>query len=76
MKINKSYDMCSRLVVSGIGNNNYDLVSDITRAEFAAIMVRALGLTSGSGNGGFSDVATATAVSVLIIRSPASRRWQ
>lgn len=51
-------DMGSRMVVTGIGNNNYNPSSDITRAEFAAIIVRALGLDPGTGNNSFSDVAS------------------
>jgi hypothetical protein len=49
-------DMGSRMVVSGIGNNNYAPDRAITRAEFAAIIVRALGLAPGTGKSGFSDV--------------------
>lgn len=50
-------DMGSRMVVTGIGNNNYAPDRNITRAEFAAIMVRALGLEPGTGTSGFGDVA-------------------
>lgn len=49
-------NMGSRMVVTGTGNNNYTPDIDITRAEFAAIMVRALGLELGSGVSGFNDV--------------------
>lgn len=49
-------DMGSRLVVSGIGNGNFGPDNDITRAEFAAIVVRALGLRAGTGENKFSDV--------------------
>jgi len=49
-------DMGSRLVVNGVGNNNYDPDRSITRAEFAAIMVKALGLEPGSGTNSFHDV--------------------
>jgi len=52
-------DMGSRLVVSGVGNNNYAPDRNIARAEFAAIMVRALGLEPGTGTNGFKDVASA-----------------
>ncbi len=51
-------NMGSRLVISGTGNNNFDPNRDITRAEFAAIMVRALGLTPDAGKNTFDDVAT------------------
>ncbi|MPN16247.1 Endo-1,4-beta-xylanase A [bioreactor metagenome] len=49
-------NMGSRIVVSGVGSNNYEPDRDITRAEFAAIMVRALGLEPGKGASGFDDV--------------------
>jgi disulfide oxidoreductase YuzD len=49
-------DMGARMVATGVGNNMYDPDSDITRAEFAAVMVRALGLSPGSGESGFDDV--------------------
>ncbi|MGE5404777.1 MAG: InlB B-repeat-containing protein [Candidatus Saccharibacteria bacterium] len=49
-------DMGSRMVVTGVGNNNFAPDRDITRAEFAAIVVRALGLAPGTGKNGFSDV--------------------
>ncbi|MEN6351581.1 MAG: S-layer homology domain-containing protein [Syntrophomonas sp.] len=51
-------DMGSRMVVSGVGNNNYAPDRDITRAEFAAIIVRALGLDTGKGATPFQDVKT------------------
>jgi len=49
-------DMGSRMVVSGVGNNMYEPNRDITRAEFAAIVVRSLGLKPGTGNNPFTDV--------------------
>jgi len=50
-------DMASRLVVSGVGEDKYEPDRDITRAEFAAIAVRALGLMrSGTGKDVFNDV--------------------
>lgn len=52
-------DMGSRMVVTGVGNNNYDPSRTMTRAEFAAIMVRALGLEPGTGASGFGDVNSA-----------------
>jgi len=51
-------DMGSRLVISGIGNDLYNPNQAITRAEFAEIMVRALGLKANSGAEPFSDVRT------------------
>jgi len=50
-------DMGSRMVVTGVGNNNYAPDRDMTRAEFATIMIRALGLEPGTGAAGFRDVA-------------------
>ncbi|MDD3394258.1 MAG: S-layer homology domain-containing protein, partial [Anaerotignum sp.] len=49
-------NMGSRTVVSGVGNNNYEPNRNVTRAEFAAIMVRALGLDTGLGKSSFNDV--------------------
>ena len=51
-------DMGSRMVVNGVGNNNYAPDRNMTRAEFAAIMIRALGLEAGTGASGFADVAS------------------
>ncbi|ODU54356.1 MAG: hypothetical protein ABT01_08725 [Clostridium sp. SCN 57-10] len=50
-------DMGSRMVVTGIGNGTYEPERSITRAEFAAIIVRALGLAQSEGESGFGDVA-------------------
>ena len=49
-------DMGSRMVVTGIGNGIYEPERSITRAEFAAIVVRALGLKRGTAESSFSDV--------------------
>lgn len=50
-------DMGSRLVVSGVGEDRFEPDRDITRAEFAAITVRALGLMRpGVGKDAFNDV--------------------
>lgn len=51
-------NMGSRMVIAGVGNNNFAPGRDITRAEFAAIIVRALGLAPESGKSSFSDVET------------------
>lgn len=51
-------DMASRLVVNGIGNDRYNPEGAVTRAEFAAILVRALGLPTTAQTTGFSDVAS------------------
>lgn len=50
-------NMGSRMVVTGVGSNNYAPDRNMTRAEFATIMVRALGLEPGTGASGFRDVA-------------------
>ncbi|MBY0203736.1 MULTISPECIES: S-layer homology domain-containing protein [Paenibacillus] len=49
-------DMSSRMIVSGVSNSNFEPDRSITRAEFAAIVVRALGLKPGEGSTGFRDV--------------------
>jgi len=49
-------DMGSRLVVKGKSDGLYDPDSAVTRAEFAAIVVRALGLKLESGKSPFKDV--------------------
>jgi len=49
-------DMGSRMIIEGIGNGLFDPDRDITRAEFAAIIVRALGLKPESEASFFSDV--------------------
>ena len=51
-------NMGSRMVVNGVGGGNYEPDRDITRAEFAAIVVRALGLDTGMGSSSFTDVAS------------------
>lgn len=49
-------DMGSRMVIQGTGNDMYSPDQDITRAEFAAIVVRGLGLKLDNGANIFSDV--------------------
>jgi hypothetical protein len=49
-------NMGSRLVVAGDGNGTYRPNSDMTRAEFAAIVGKALGLRTKEGQSSFSDV--------------------
>lgn len=49
-------DMGSRMVVNGVSNNLFEPEREITRAEFATIIVRALGLKPGLGNNIFTDV--------------------
>lgn len=53
---NSVNNMGSRMVVSGIGNGQYEPDRNMTRGEFAAIMVRALGLEPSDGASSFSDV--------------------
>jgi len=48
-------DMASRLILSGVGDNSFAPKRDITRAEFAVIIARALGLKE-SDNADFTDV--------------------
>lgn len=49
-------DMGSRMVVRGISDTIYNPDASITRSEFAAVIVRALGLQTGEENDRFSDV--------------------
>ena len=49
-------DMGSRMVVNGDENGNYNPDKNITRAEFSAIIVRALGLRPETGTSAFDDV--------------------
>lgn len=50
-------DMGSRLVVTGVGDGLFKPDEAVTRAEFAAILVRGLGLKEESGSSTFTDVA-------------------
>ncbi|MDF2658719.1 MAG: cell wall/surface repeat protein, partial [Paenibacillus sp.] len=49
-------NMGSRLIVNGTGDGVYSPDKNITRAEFAAIIVRGLGLKPEDGSAAFSDV--------------------
>nr|WP_275901555.1 DUF5018 domain-containing protein [Cohnella algarum] len=49
-------DMGSRMVVGGNGSGSFNPDHNVTRAEFAAMMVRALGLKIEAGESGFADV--------------------
>lgn len=50
-------DMASRLIIDGIGNGSFEPERDITRAEFATIVVKALGVMKpGTGKDAFNDV--------------------
>ncbi|QUL55719.1 S-layer homology domain-containing protein [Paenibacillus tritici] len=49
-------DMGSRLVINGVNDSMFNPNADITRAEFAAIIVRGLGLKYGGETAKFADV--------------------
>ncbi len=49
-------NMGARTIINGVGNNMYEPDRGITRAEYAAILVRALGLNIGMGTNNFVDV--------------------
>lgn len=49
-------DMASRLVVNGVDATHFNPNNNVTRAEFAAILVRALGLSDTGTSSKFSDV--------------------
>ncbi|WP_052415696.1 chitobiase/beta-hexosaminidase C-terminal domain-containing protein [Paenibacillus graminis] len=49
-------NMGSRLIIDGTGNGLFDPDADITRAEFAAVIVRGLGLKLDSSAASFADV--------------------
>ncbi|MFF2890537.1 InlB B-repeat-containing protein, partial [Paenibacillus sp. NPDC057967] len=49
-------DMGSRLVVKGTSKDRFNPEGSVTRAEFAAILVRALGLQENGSSSSFSDV--------------------
>ncbi|MGO4541294.1 S-layer homology domain-containing protein [Paenibacillus sp. 2TAB19] len=51
-------DMGARLVIHGVNETSFNPDADITRAEFAAMIVRGLGLRLGEASQSFSDVAT------------------
>ena len=51
-------DMGSRLIIDDMGNGNFEPDREITRGEFAAAVLRALGLMrNGTGKASFKDVA-------------------
>ncbi|MDP4152252.1 MAG: S-layer homology domain-containing protein [Bacillota bacterium] len=51
-------NMGSRMVITGVGDNKFEPDRDITRGEFTAIIVRALGLVPVTGSNDFSDVSS------------------
>ncbi|MDG0809571.1 S-layer homology domain-containing protein [Cohnella rhizosphaerae] len=48
--------LANKLVVNGVSENRFDADRSVTRAEFAALVARALGLASANANGVFGDV--------------------
>ncbi|MFC3802645.1 S-layer homology domain-containing protein [Cohnella sp. GCM10012308] len=52
-------DMGSRMIVDGTGAGQFQPDRNVTRAEFAAMIVRGLGLKPEAGSGAFSDVKAA-----------------
>lgn len=51
-------DMASRLVVNGVDSTHFNPNNNVTRAEFAAILVRALGLSDTGTSSAFTDVSS------------------
>lgn len=51
-------DMGSRMIIGGLGNEQYSPDQEITRGEFASIIVRGLGLKLINSAASFSDVST------------------
>ena len=49
-------DMGSRMVINGVGEGKFEPDRSITRAEFATIIIKALGLKPGTGTNPFNDV--------------------
>jgi N-acetylmuramoyl-L-alanine amidase len=50
--------LANKLVVEGVSDTNFQPERSITRAEFAALVVRSIGLTREQGTGGFKDVSS------------------
>ncbi|MCP1305664.1 glycerophosphodiester phosphodiesterase family protein [Paenibacillus tyrfis] len=48
--------LANKLVVEGVSDNRFEGDRPITRSEFAALLVRALGLSPATAQGGFNDV--------------------
>lgn len=75
-------EMASRRIIAGVGENMFAGDLSITRAEFAAILVRALGLPA-EGKSAFSDVRTdawytgavATAVQYRLVAGTGENRF-
>lgn len=49
-------NMGSRMIVTGVAGNKFEPNRGTTRAEFSAIIIRALGLKPGTGTSSFKDV--------------------
>lgn len=49
-------DMGSRIIINGVDGKNYEPDKNISRAEFSAIIIKALGLPEGKGITGFKDI--------------------
>ncbi|WP_246302918.1 family 43 glycosylhydrolase [Paenibacillus plantarum] len=62
----------SRMIIGGIGNDLFNPDADITRAEFAAIIVRGLGLKLENRTPNFSDVKAADWYSSAIMTAQSS----
>lgn len=50
--------LANKLVVDGVTDDSFQPERNITRAEFAALVVRALGLDQSSGSSSFTDVSS------------------
>ncbi|NOU92841.1 S-layer homology domain-containing protein [Paenibacillus sp. LMG 31456] len=48
--------LANKLVIDGVTDDSFQPERDITRAEFAALVVRALGLDQSNGSSSFNDV--------------------
>ncbi|MBP1154337.1 MULTISPECIES: S-layer homology domain-containing protein [unclassified Paenibacillus] len=66
--------LANKLVIDGVTDTTFEPERSITRAEFAALVVRSLGLdASGTGGGTFSDVASSAWYSG-VVRAAASAK--
>ncbi|GIQ71263.1 S-layer homology domain-containing protein [Xylanibacillus composti] len=48
--------LANKLIVSGVSDSQFEPNRSITRAEFAALVVRSLGLPTGAGSAAFMDI--------------------
>ncbi|WP_168123808.1 cadherin-like beta sandwich domain-containing protein [Paenibacillus sp. HB172176] len=60
-------DMASRLIVNGKSADRFEPDSSITRAEFTAMIMRALGLPGQSGQSSYSDVSASDWFGPLVL---------